>query len=103
MSMNPESSPLRLPTTRRLSSGRAVSLVVGLAVGLALVLPVRAQRPLADIPSVDRALMRHAPAYQALQDGRVDDATSLLRASVAANPADGMAHQLLCRVLYAQN
>lgn len=104
MSMNPEFSPLRFPATPRPNSGRAVSLVVEMfAVALTLVLPVRAQKPLADIPSVDRALMRHAPAYQALQDGRVDDATSLLRAAVAANPADGMAHQLLCRVSYAQN
>jgi tetratricopeptide (TPR) repeat protein len=42
-------------------------------------------------------------AYQALQDGRVGDATSMLQSRLAANPADATAHQLLCRVFYAQD
>ena len=45
----------------------------------------------------------NAPAYHALMEGRVDDATNLLRATLAANPADSTAHQLLCRVFYSQD
>jgi tetratricopeptide (TPR) repeat protein len=65
--------------------------------------PVPAQMPLADISSASRSLAKHGPAYQALQDGRVDDAESILHASIATNPADAMAHQLLCRVYYSQS
>jgi tetratricopeptide (TPR) repeat protein len=43
-----------------------------------------------------------APAYRALQEGRVDDAATLLSSTLAAHPGDAMAHQLLCRVFYAQ-
>lgn len=32
----------------------------------------------------------------------MEDAAALLRATIAANPADSYAHQLLCRVYYAQ-
>jgi Tfp pilus assembly protein PilF len=42
-------------------------------------------------------------AYHALQEGRGDDAAALLRATLAANPGDALAHQLLCRVFYAQD
>jgi len=34
--------------------------------------------------------------------GHVDEATAILNARLAANPADGAAHLLLCRALYAQ-
>ena len=61
-----------------------------------------AQTP-ADTTSVDRALGANAPAYHALMEGRVGDASVLLRTTLAANPADATAHQLLCRVNYAQN
>jgi tetratricopeptide (TPR) repeat protein len=59
--------------------------------------------PLADIASIDHALGGNATAYHALQEGRVDDAAALLRSTLAANPQDATAHQLLCRVFYAQD
>jgi tetratricopeptide (TPR) repeat protein len=57
----------------------------------------------AQAPADDRTLGADAPAFHALQEGRVGDATNLLRVSLAANPADATAHQLLCRVFYAQD
>jgi len=65
--------------------------------------PISAQKPIAAIASVDGALAGNGFAYHALQEGRVDDAAALLRATLAANPADATAHQLLCRVFYAQD
>jgi len=59
--------------------------------------------PLADVASIDHALGGNAPAYHALQEGRVDDAAILLRSTLAANPEDATAHQFLCRVFYAQD
>jgi tetratricopeptide (TPR) repeat protein len=61
------------------------------------------QMPLADVASIDHALGGNAPAYHALQEGRVDDAAILLRSTLAANPEDATAHQFLCRVFYAQD
>ncbi len=43
------------------------------------------------------------PPIHALMEGRVGDASVMLRSTLAANPADATAHQLLCRVNYAQN
>jgi tetratricopeptide (TPR) repeat protein len=62
---------------------------------------VPAQR--ADLGLVDKAVTRSTSALQALQDGRVEDATSLLRGALADNPDDAYGHQLLCRVFYAQD
>jgi tetratricopeptide (TPR) repeat protein len=59
--------------------------------------------PLADLTSIDHALGGNAPAFHALQEGRVDDAAALLRSTLEANPQDATAHQLLCRVFYAQD
>ena len=42
-------------------------------------------------------------AYAALQHGRVADAEKLLRTVLQTSPTDPHAHQLLCRVFYAQN
>ncbi len=64
---------------------------------------VRAQAPVADTTSIDRVLARNAPAYHALMEGRVDDALTMLRSTLAANPSDNTALQLLCRVYYAQD
>src|ERR1019366_8680520 len=36
-------------------------------------------------------------------EGRVGDASIMLRSALAANPADATAHLLLCRVNYAQD
>jgi tetratricopeptide (TPR) repeat protein len=55
------------------------------------------------MPAIDRVLGTNAAAYHALQEGRSEDASNLLRATLAANPADATAHQLLCRVFYAQD
>jgi tetratricopeptide (TPR) repeat protein len=44
-----------------------------------------------------------AQANIALQQGRVDNAASLLRTDLAAQPNDARSHQLLCRVFYAQD
>jgi len=38
-----------------------------------------------------------------LQQGRVDEAAASLREILAANPGNGQAHQLLCRIYYAQD
>jgi tetratricopeptide (TPR) repeat protein len=37
-----------------------------------------------------------------LQQGRVEEATAMLQQTLDEQPADAMAHQLLCRVLYSQ-
>jgi tetratricopeptide (TPR) repeat protein len=104
MSMNPEPSTVPSLAPSRIFPGKIRAHVAWMALlGLVAVLPVRAQKTLADIPSFDRAFAKNTPAYQALEEGRVDDAAILLRSAVAANPADAMAHQLLCRVFYAQN
>jgi tetratricopeptide (TPR) repeat protein len=41
-------------------------------------------------------------AYALLQQGRVDDASASLREILASQPGDAQAHQLLCRIYYAQ-
>jgi tetratricopeptide (TPR) repeat protein len=38
-----------------------------------------------------------------LQQGRVDEAAASLRELLAMHPGDGQAHQLLCRIYYAQD
>jgi tetratricopeptide (TPR) repeat protein len=57
----------------------------------------------ADLAAADRALAGDAPAYHALLEGRVEDARNLLNTTLAQNPGDATAHQLLCRVYYAQD
>jgi tetratricopeptide (TPR) repeat protein len=37
-----------------------------------------------------------------LQQGRMEEATAVLHETLASQPADALAHQLLCRVFYAQ-
>ena len=44
----------------------------------------------------------HAQADTLLQQGRVDEAAILLREIVGSQPGNAKAHQLLCRVYYAQ-
>jgi tetratricopeptide (TPR) repeat protein len=44
-----------------------------------------------------------ARANIALQQGRVDDAASILRTGLSTHPKDALSHQLLCRVFYAQD
>lgn len=102
--MRPNSSPVpALNSSRPVLGPIALRIGSAIALGLCLAAPVRAQVLLADVAAADRALGVNAPAYHALMEGRVDDATSLLRSTLAANPADSTAHQLLCRVYYAQD
>lgn len=42
-------------------------------------------------------------AESLLKQGRVEEAASMLRATLSAHPEDGLAHSLLCRVYYAQD
>ena len=53
--------------------------------------------------AADRVLATNAPAYHALLEGRVDEAQTLLNTTLVQNPGDAIAHQLLCRVFYAQD
>ena len=98
----------------RRAHSRLLALAAAIFLAPALILPgadctaqaraqTRAQMPTADIAAIDRTLGGNAPAFHALQQGRVEDATALLRSTLAANPGDATAHQLLCRVFYAQD
>jgi tetratricopeptide (TPR) repeat protein len=107
--MNAQTS--QMPSSK-LSRPGAVKLRGLLAPGLTLSLilagpifagPLRAEVRPAEIAAADRALGANAAAYHALQEGRGDDAVNLLRTTLAANPADALAHQLLCRVFYAED
>ena len=91
----------RIATRASLLSNFLVPSLI--AVALLLVNLAFAQPPLAGTASVDRSPDADTPANQALQEGRVEDAAALLRTTLAANPADTLAHQLLCRVFYAQD
>jgi tetratricopeptide (TPR) repeat protein len=98
--------PFKLTRPGPLKLGRL--LVPVLAPGLLFAWPVfagqlRAEVRSAVIAAADRAPGADASAYQALQEGRSDDAATVLRASLAIHPADGFAHQLLCRVFYSQD
>ena len=44
-----------------------------------------------------------AQANLALQQGRVDEAATILRTVITTDPGNDLAHQLLCRVFYAQD
>ena len=71
-----------------------------LTVGLFFSTTLHAQT-FADISAAN--LAGNAPAFHALQEGRVEDAQILLNATLAQDPTDATAHQLLCRVFYAQD
>lgn len=83
-----------------LSSAKLRLLTVAV---LTMVVPAGLCAQQADLASADRTLGRSASAFQALADGRVEEATALARASLATNPGDAYAHQLLCRAFYAQD
>ncbi len=93
------------PQLSRLRSRRTKPLLVALLalVSLAVMGSAGAQKPPANLVAADRTPAKDASAYQALQEGRVADATAMLRSTLAADPSDATAHQLLCRVFYAQN
>src|ERR1017187_2022677 len=99
MSMRPTSSPMpSFPPLRRAYVPRAQLSAVTLALGLlvactAIASPAPAQT-LGDTASIDRTLGVNAPAFHALMEGRVGDASIMLRSTLAANPADATAHQV---------
>ncbi|HKO17883.1 MAG TPA: hypothetical protein VJU82_03260 [Acidobacteriaceae bacterium] len=64
---------------------------------------VVAQAQKADLTSADKVVARSTSALLALDDGRVEDAVALASASLAGNPGDANAHQILCRAFYAQD
>jgi len=109
MSMNAQTSPmpsfkLSRPGVVKLRGLHAPGLTLSLILaGLIFAGPLRAEVRPAEIAAGDRALGANAAAYHALQEGRGDDAVNLLRTTLAANPADALAHQLLCRVFYAED
>jgi tetratricopeptide (TPR) repeat protein len=84
------------------SPAASIRICLLIMLGLLCAAPLRAATP-TDLSPTDRALGGDAPAYHALQEGRIGDAANLLHASLAANPSDALAHQLLCRVFYAQD
>ena len=109
MSVSRKFAPLSLLATfgcvgakldRLLASLLALSLLFASQI---LARPLHAEALFADLLAADRALGPNAAAFHALQEGRVDDAANLLRATLAANSSDALAHQLLCRVFYAQD
>src|SRR5260370_2304244 len=56
------------------------------------------------LPFSVRSLLADATQANAfLQQGRVDEAAASLRGLLVVNPGDGQAHQLLCRIYYAQD
>jgi tetratricopeptide (TPR) repeat protein len=73
-----------MPTSKYLIPIRLLCLLSAL---FAVSLPLRAD---------------HAQAYSLLQQGRVDEAAALLHETVNSQPENAKAHQLLCRVYYAQ-
>jgi tetratricopeptide (TPR) repeat protein len=109
MSMNAKlpqmpSFKLSRPGSHKLGALLCAALTLGLVLGGPIFsVALRAEVRTAEVAASDRALGANAAAYRALQEGRSDDASSLLGATLAVNPADATARQLLCRVYYAQD
>jgi len=103
--MNAHSFPMRWFKLSRPGRGlpAPVFALVLLFVCAVFAGPLRAEVRAAGIAAASRAPGADVAAYQALQEGRSNDAATLLRATLAANPSDAFAHQLLCRVFYAQD
>ena len=68
-----------------------------------LISPRLASLVLALISVTNSIHAENAQADALLQQGRVDEAGNLLRQALSAQPGDAKAHQLLCRVYYAQD
>src|SRR5271168_4452002 len=54
-------------------------------------------------PSARGRVPTTAQANTALQQGRADDAAAILNGILSTDPNNALAHQLLCRVYYAQD
>jgi tetratricopeptide (TPR) repeat protein len=70
---------------------------------LVTLLPAALSAQWAALAASDKAASKGSSALQALQEGRVEEAATELRANLAVNPVDAYAHQLLCRAFYAQD
>src|SRR5947209_1553701 len=80
-------------TLKLLRTATAVLVLAGPAVW--------AQR--AAIAAADQSWKASTPAFQALQEGRVEEAEALLQHALQNNSGDAYAHQLLCRVYSSQD
>ena len=69
--------------------GRGVVIVLALLSG-------------ARLHAADASTSDDRQANALLQQGRVEEATAMLQKTLVAQPTDATAHQLLCRVFYAQ-
>lgn len=86
-----------LPTRRTSSAPHAIWFSLLLAL-------ISTHSVAADVAAApDHVVTSAPPALRALLEGRVDDAQSLLHSTLSQNPEDATAHQLLCRVFYAQD
>ncbi len=66
------------------------------------ILPAMMAFLLATIVTPRSPAQSQSPAELALQQGRADEATRLLKATLAQDPGDTRAHQLLCRVFLSE-
>ena len=106
MNMRPTSLPIstRLPSPSKPAAPiRLFAMLLALGIAISGTVVLRAESTFADIASIDRTLGPNATAYHALAEGRVEDAATLLRSTLATKPGDSTAHQLLCRAFYAQD
>ena len=74
-----------------------------LTLGSAIVVLSLSSFAIAAEPAAEHPVVAESPAVRALLEGRVEEATALLHTSLAQNPSDPAAHQLLCRAFYAQD
>jgi len=77
--------------------------LVGVVVAAMVSVPAQMWSQRADLAAADKAAVGSTSPLQALQDGRVEDAAAMLRASLNSNPGNAYARQLLCRVYYTQD
>lgn len=81
-----------------------IQCVAAPVLALLLAIPALAQPTLhPDLSAADQLQGADTPALYALLEGRMEDAESLLHTSLAQQPSDALAHQLLCRVFYAED
>jgi tetratricopeptide (TPR) repeat protein len=64
--------------------------------------PAGTSVPVASVPASGAPASNDRQANALLQQGRVEEASAMLQSALAAQPTDAVAHQLLCRVFYAQ-
>ncbi len=88
------------PPRSRALAGSLPALVLGsLLLGSLLVVSAPSLALPAGAASLPASL---EPAQRALLEGRADQAASILRSTLGADPGDGAAHLLLCRVLLSE-